>query len=258
MLSLPSKLSWALALMVFSLPLSPAYSQSIYNNSGVPTQWRTIDTQDLLHTLGYFQDASDGRMGAATRVAITRFQLDNHFPATGYLTAQQFAVLSQKAAQARPKLPTPYQGVQHQLNTQTTSNVASSAARPKTFEEGDPFIGNWGSRCVHKYQTPPGKPKDSCELIVSKQGHNYKVTFLASTNGSNSRKICEVNAIMERGPIRYDPIHTYEDGLSGQLQNSFTFVTYERGALVLGGGLVAGFACGTYIMQGAYAFYGDE
>ncbi|MEP1444131.1 MAG: peptidoglycan-binding domain-containing protein [Hyphomicrobiales bacterium] len=60
----------------------------------------TFNTQTWLNQLGYNAGSADGISGRRTRTAIRQFQIANGMPATGALSPQQTATLSQQAAVA--------------------------------------------------------------------------------------------------------------------------------------------------------------
>lgn len=60
--------------------------------------------QENLKTLGYYDLAVDGVFGAGTRTGIGRWQADNGFERTGYLTANQITLLQRQAAEREEEL----------------------------------------------------------------------------------------------------------------------------------------------------------
>lgn len=55
------------------------------------------EIQQLLAVAGYHSGEIDGEMGEDTRAAIQRFQKENNFPVTGFLTRRQIRVLNTQA-----------------------------------------------------------------------------------------------------------------------------------------------------------------
>lgn len=115
----------------------------------------------------------------------------------------------------------------------------------------DPYIGDYGGSCEDK--------KGQCWIEIDKKGDKYEVTFVAADRFNSLDIICKISGEFERGEIRYDMHHMYDDGLSGELQDSIFFITTrENGLIDVGGGLSNGFACQNdkYLIQGMYEIMG--
>lgn len=70
-----------------------------YNNRARASfNQNTFNTQTWLNQLGYNAGSADGVSGRRTRAAIRQYQIANGMPATGALSPQQTATLSQQAA----------------------------------------------------------------------------------------------------------------------------------------------------------------
>ncbi|WP_374834305.1 hypothetical protein [Paenochrobactrum pullorum] len=116
----------------------------------------------------------------------------------------------------------------------------------------DPFIGDYGGDCNDK--------NGQCWIEIDKKaGNKYEVTFVAADRFNSLDIICKISGEFERGPINYDVHQSYDDGISGSLQNGYFFiVTRDDGYIDVGGGLGDGFACQNdkYLIQGMYQAYG--
>lgn len=115
----------------------------------------------------------------------------------------------------------------------------------------DPFVGDYGGDCEDK--------NGQCWIEIDKKGDKYEVTFVAADRFNSLDIICKITGEFERGPIRYDSYHNYDDGISGSLQKGYFFiVTRDNGYIDVGGGLGDGFACQNdkYLIQGMYEIMG--
>ena len=63
---------------------------------------KVVSAQDRLKALGYFPGASDGRLGAATRAELVKFQADNGLDQTGDLDAATLDTLASAMTKPRP------------------------------------------------------------------------------------------------------------------------------------------------------------
>lgn len=123
--------------------------------------------------------------------------------------------------------------------------TVSVLAAPSVAASRDPFVGEWSGDCG---------PKVQCWLDVAKKSKNYPVRFIVADRMDAKKVRCEVAGHMTRGPVRYAPQESYDDGLTGNLSGSITYVAVLEGgsSVIVGGGLTAGLACGKYIMQQVY------
>ncbi len=115
----------------------------------------------------------------------------------------------------------------------------------------DPFEGEWGSTesCAEGTQ---------CWLDIARDGAEYEVVYLAADRLDASKVLCRVASRMSRGPIRYSPHETYDDGLSGLFQGSNAYLApVADGSVIMGGGLTAGLACDQYHWPQIYFPLGD-
>lgn len=113
----------------------------------------------------------------------------------------------------------------------------------------DPFIGEYSGDCGKKAQ---------CWIGINKKGKNYTVDFIVTDRFNDQDVFCKVSGKFERGNINYGMHERYNDGLSGEMNGSITYIApVSDSSLILGGGLTAGLACDKYIMQQIYEIYGN-
>ncbi len=97
-----------------------------------------------------------------------------------------------------------------------------------------------------------------CWLEIARDGVEYEVVYVAADRLDASNVLCRVASRMSRGPIRYSPHETYEDGLNGLFQDSNAYLApLSDGSVIMGGGLTAGLACDRYLWPQVYFPIGD-